>query len=130
MLMEPVRKIEEGLKELYDTNTGKVERQPDVDIYDVGENLVIYIDMPGMKKENIRVRVYDKAIEVSATPTQSETAGKPLRRERISNFPVLRKIEMPFRLKVDSARAVYRDGVLQIVVAKAGEYGVAELKID
>ena len=128
--MEPVRKIEEGLKELYDANLGKVERQPDVDIYDMGENLVIYIDMPGMKKENIRVRVYDRAIEVSATPTQSETAGKPLRRERISNFPVLRKIELPFRLKVDSARAVYRDGVLQIVVAKAGEYGVAELKID
>jgi HSP20 family protein len=130
MLMEPVRKIEEGLKELYDTNTGKVERQPDVDIYDVGENLVIYIDMPGMKKENIRVRVYDKAIEISATPTQSETAGKPLRRERISNFPILRKIEVPYKLKVDSARAVYRDGVLQIVVTKAGEYGVAELKID
>jgi len=128
--MEPVRKIEEGLKELYDTNTGKVERRPDVDIYDVGENLVIYIDMPGMKKENIRVRVYDKAIEISATPTQTETAGKPLRRERISNFPVLRKIEVPYKLKVDSARAVYRDGVLQIVVAKAGEYGVAELKID
>jgi HSP20 family protein len=128
--MEPVRKIEEGLKELYDANSGKVERQPDVDIYDMGENLVIYIDMPGMKKENIRVRVYDRAIEVSATPTQSETAGKPLRRERISNFPVLRKIEVPFKLKVDSARAVYRDGVLQIMVAKAGEYGVAELKID
>jgi HSP20 family protein len=128
--MEPVRKIEEGLKELYDANSGKVERQPDVDIYDIGENLVIYIDMPGMKKENIRVRVYDRAIEVSASPTQSETAGKPLRRERISNFPVLRKIEVSFRLKVDSARAVYRDGVLQIVVAKAGEYGVAELKID
>jgi HSP20 family protein len=128
--MEPVRKIEEGLKELYDANSGKVERQPDVDIYDMGENLVVYIDMPGMKKENIRVRVYDRAIEVSATPTQSETAGKPLRRERISNFPVLRKIEVPFKLKVDSARAVYRDGVLQIVVAKVGEYGVAELKID
>ena len=128
--MEPVRKIEEGLKELYDANVGKVEREPDVDIYDMGENLVIYIDMPGMKKENIRVRVYDRAIEISATPTQSESVGKPLRRERISNFPVLRKIEVPFRLKVDSARAVYRDGVLQIVVTKAGEYGVAELKID
>jgi HSP20 family protein len=128
--MEPVRKLEEGLKELYDANTGKVERQPDVDIYDVGENLIIYIDMPGMKKENIRVRVYDKAVEISATPTQSETTGKPLRRERISNFPLLRKIDVPFRLKVDSARAVYRDGVLQIVVTKAGEYGVAELKID
>jgi HSP20 family protein len=128
--MEPVKKIEEGLKELYDANTGKVERQPDVDIYDVGENLIIYIDMPGMKKENIRVRVYDKAVEISATPTQSETTGKPLRRERISNFPLLRKIDVPFRLKVDSARAVYRDGVLQIVVTKAGEYGVADLKID
>ncbi|MEM0479636.1 MAG: Hsp20/alpha crystallin family protein, partial [Pyrobaculum sp.] len=36
----------------------------------------------------------------------------------------------PFRLRVDSAKAVYRDGVLQIVVTKAGEYGIAELKID
>ncbi len=128
--MEPVKKIEEGLKELYNANTGKVERQPDVDIYDAGESLVIYIDLPGMKKENIRVKVYDRSIEISAAPIQAETAGKPLRRERISNFPVVRKIELPLRLRVDSARAVYRDGVLQIMVTKAGEYGVAELKID
>lgn len=128
--MEPIKKIEEGLKELYDANTGKVERQPDVDIYDAGEIVIMYIDLPGMKKENIKVRVYDRSIEVVASPTQQEGAGKPIRRERMSNFPVSRKIELPFRLRVDSARAVYRDGVLQIVVTKAGEYGIAELKID
>lgn len=128
--MEPVRKIEEGLKELYDSNVGKVERQPDVDIYDLGDSVVIYIDMPGVKKEGIKVRVYDRSVEVTASPAQQEAQGKPIRRERISNFPVSRKIELPFRLRVDSARAVYRDGVLQVVVGKAGEYGVAELKID
>ncbi|ABO09048.1 Hsp20/alpha crystallin family protein [Pyrobaculum calidifontis] len=128
--MEPVRKIEEGLKELYDSNVGKVERQPDVDIYDLGDSVVIYIDMPGVKKEGIKVRVYDRSVEVTASPSQQEAQGKPIRRERISNFPVSRKIELPFRLRVDSARAVYRDGVLQVVVGKAGEYGVAELKID
>jgi len=128
--MEPVRKIEEGLKELYDSNVGKVERQPDVDIYDLGDSVVIYIDMPGVKKEGIKVRVYDRSVEVTASPAHQEAQGKPIRRERISNFPVSRKIELPFRLRVDSARAVYRDGVLQVVVGKAGEYGVAELKID
>lgn len=127
--MEPVKKIEEGLKELYDTNVGKVERQPDVDIYDLGDNIVIYVDLPGVKKENIKVRIYDRAVEIVASPTQ-DGGGKPIRRERISNFPVSRKIELPYRLRVDSARAIYREGVLQIVVTKAGEYGVAELKID
>ncbi|AAL64076.1 Hsp20/alpha crystallin family protein [Pyrobaculum aerophilum] len=128
--MEPIKRIEEGLKELYDSNVGKVERQPDVDIYDLGENIVLYVDMPGIRKESIKVRVYDRAIEVIASPATPEGAGKPLRRERISNFPVSRKIEVPFRLRVESAKAVYKDGVLQIVVGKAGEYGVAELKID
>ncbi|MCU7786561.1 Hsp20/alpha crystallin family protein [Pyrobaculum sp. 3827-6] len=128
--MEPIKKIEEGLKELYDSNAGKVERQPDVDIYDVGENLVFYIDMPGVRKDSIKVRVYDKAVEVLASATQPDGGGKPIRRERISNFPISRRIEVPYRLRVDSAKAVYRDGVLQIVVSKAGEYGVAELKID
>ncbi|MEM0369253.1 MAG: Hsp20/alpha crystallin family protein [Pyrobaculum sp.] len=128
--MEPVKKIEEGLKELYDTNVGKIERVPDVDIFDAGELVILYVDLPGVKKENIKVRVYDRSIEVLASPSQQEGAGKPLRRERMSNFPVSRKIELPFRLRVDSAKAVYRDGVLQIVVTKAGEYGIAELKID
>jgi len=86
--MEPVRKIEEGLKELYDSNVGKVERQPDVDIYDLGDSVVIYIDMPGVKKEGIKVRVYDRSVEVTASPSQQEAQGKPIRRERISNFPV------------------------------------------
>lgn len=128
--MDPVKKIEEGLKELYDSNAGKLERQPDVDIYDAGDNVIIYIDLPGMKKESIRVRVYDRSVEVTAAPAQGDGSGKAIRRERISNFAVARKVDLPFRLRVDSARAVYRDGVLQIVVGKAGEYGAAELKID
>ncbi|MFN7105840.1 MAG: Hsp20/alpha crystallin family protein [Pyrobaculum sp.] len=128
--MEPVRKIEEGLKELYDTNVGKVERQPDVDIYDVGENVVVYIDMPGVKKESIKVRIYDRSVEVISQGQPEGGPGKPLRRERISNFPIVRKIELPFRLRVDTARAVYKEGVLQIIIGKAGEFGITELKID
>ncbi len=128
--MEPIKRIEEGLKDLYDTNVGKIERNPDVDIYDMGDNIVIYIDMPGVKKENIKVRMYDKSIEVMAQNQQEGTPGKPIRRERISNFSISRKIELPFRLRVDTARAVYKDGVLQIIVGKAGEFGAAELKID
>lgn len=128
--MDSLKKFEEGLKELYDSNVGKVERQPDVDIYDAGDNVVILADIPGARKENIKIRVYDRAVEIAVAPTPAEATWRPLRRERISNFPMARKIELPFRLRVDSAKAIFRDGVLQIIVGKAGEYGVAELKID
>ena len=128
--MEPIRRIEEGLKELYTTNTGKIERQPDVDIFDTGDSVIIFIDLPGVRKENIKIRVYDRIVEVLSAPTSLEGPGKLIRRERISNFPTLRKIELPFRLRVDSARAVYKDGVLQVIVGKIGDHGVAELHID
>lgn len=127
--MEPIKKIEEGLKELYSANVGKVEREPDVDIYEQGDNLLILIDMPGFRKDSIKVKLFEHAVEVTALPN-SDTPGRAVLRERAANFPIQRRIELPFRLKADTARAIYKDGVLQISAAKAGELGIAELKID
>jgi HSP20 family molecular chaperone IbpA len=129
--MDVLKRLEEGMKALYSLQAGTAERMPDVDIYDTGDGVAIYIDMPGFKKESIKVRVYERAVEIAASPPQRDSQAKPLRQERISNFAVSRRVELPFRLRIDSAKAVYRDGVLQVTVAKAGEYSeTAEVKID
>lgn len=128
--MESIRKIEEGLKQLFDENVGKFEREPDVDIFDMGDGLLLLVDLPGVRKDSIKVKVYERAVEVFASPAAQDGPGKPLRRERISNFPLSRRIELPYRLRIESARAIYRDGVLQVIVGKAGEAGSAELKVD
>jgi len=128
--MEPVKKIEEGLKELFNVNAGKFERCPDVDVYDQGDNLLVMVDLPGVRKDLIKVKVFEKAIEILANASPMEVPGKPVMKERLSNFPISRKIELPYRLRVDTARAVYKEGVLQIVVGKAGELGATELAID
>ncbi|KUO84293.1 MAG: Hsp20/alpha crystallin family protein [Thermoproteus sp.] len=127
--MEPIKKIEEGLKELYTANVGKIEREPDVDIYEQGENLLIMVDLPGFRKDSIKVKLFEHAVEITALPN-SDVPGRAVIRERAANFPIQRRIELPFRLRVDSARAIYKDGVLQISAIKAGEVGTAELKID
>lgn len=127
--MEPIKKIEEGLKELYSANVGKVEREPDIDIYEQGDNLLILVDLPGFRKESIKVKLFEHAVEISALPN-SDVPGRAVLRERAANFPIQRRIELPFRLRVETARAIYKDGVLQISAVKAGELGSAELKID
>lgn len=71
-------------------------------------------------------------VEIMAEPPQPlPTIGKVARVERLSNFRIYRKVELGgVRFKVDGAKAVYRDGVLQIIIPKLGSIAETEVLIE
>ena len=107
-----------------------ITREPPVDIYDDGGRLTILIDLPGVKKESIRLRVGLNFLEVQADPTPYVATGKPTALERISNFKVYRRIEFPFSLRLDDVKAVYKDGILQVTLSKMPGYNTTEVAIE
>jgi len=125
-----MRKLDEVSRELLSLASnegGELVRAPDIDIVENGDVLTLLVDLPGFRKENIKVRVFEDRIEVRADPTPTNGA---VRRERISNFKVNRVVELKQKVKPDTARAIYRDGVLQVVVQKISEFNEVELRID
>lgn len=130
-----VGKMESGLNELMSRLATVVDprlitREPPVDIFDNGDTMVILVDLPGAKRESIKVRVGSNYVEVFAEPQPMPSIGKAARIERLSNFRLYRKIELGVRFKVDGAKATYRDGVLQIIIPKLGSIGETEISIE
>ena len=126
-LENSVREVISRLAILTDSKT--IIREPPIDMYDLGDKLVIYVDLPGFRKENIKVRVGPTFVEILAEPSQ-QVNGKAIRVERLANFKVYKKINLPFRVKVDEAKAIFKEGILQILLTKLGELNEVELLID
>ncbi|GAB6947504.1 Hsp20/alpha crystallin family protein [Vulcanisaeta sp. JCM 16161] len=130
-----VNKVEAGVNELISklatvVDPRLVTREPPIDIFDNGDSIIILADLPGVKKESIKVRVGSNYVEIMAEPQPLPTVGKVARIERLSNFRIYRKVELGVRFKVDGAKAVYRDGVLQIIIPKLGSIAETEVLIE
>ncbi|MGC8607252.1 MAG: Hsp20/alpha crystallin family protein [Vulcanisaeta sp.] len=130
-----INKVEAGVNELISklatvVDPRLVTREPPVDVFDNGDSIIILADLPGVKKESIKVRVGNNYVEIMAEPQSLPTIGKVARVERLSNFRIYRKVELGVRFKVDGAKAAYKDGVLQIIIPKLGSIAETEVSIE
>lgn len=95
---------------------------PDVDIYETENSLVIEMEAPGLKKEDIKITVEDGILVISGEK-------KIERDEKKKNYMVVErcfgKFERAFNLPdyVDSEKikAKYEDGILTITIPKKEE---------
>lgn len=77
--------------------------EPFYDVLDEGDKLRIIVEMPGVEKDNIKVRSTEDKIIVSAEGPDRK---------------YYREIPLPEKVRPETARAQYRNGVLTIVVEK------------
>ena len=91
-----------------------------VDIIDEGDHIVVKVDMPGVRKEDISLKVNPNSIQVSAAHSEKEEfrSKKYYRKGRIirdySNY-----IDLPVEIDTNSVKAKYENGVLTITAKKS-----------
>lgn len=88
---------------------------PAVDVVDSPEEIVIYVDLPGTKKELIDLGVTEDAVTVRAR--FERPAGTYLVRER-PEAEMNRRVKLPAEVKPEQVRAKYEDGVLVVQLPK------------
>jgi HSP20 family protein len=88
---------------------------PDVEVYQRNNELVVRADLPGLKKEDVKVDVTDNAITIQGERRQEEESerGGVYRSER-SYGSFYRAIPLPEGTITDQAKATFKDGVLEI----------------
>ena len=92
---------------------------PPMDIYETEENLVVVMEIAGMKPENIQV-TFEKDI-LSIRGFRNEPSSPPktrLHQVEIDYGRFQRTLRIPFPLKSDDFKATYRLGFLVITVPK------------
>jgi HSP20 family protein len=79
------------------------ERKPLVDVFDTDRTVQIVAEMPGIEKEDVELDVEGRELEIKASRGD----------RRYHEF-----VELPADVDIDSARASYRNGVLDITLNK------------
>lgn len=107
--------------------------EPLVDIEERDSHIVVYMDVPGFKKNEIKIMVTEDFLEVRAEKSEDrvreEDSRKYLQRERFYRR-VHKRVELPVKVRPDNARARFEDGVLTIVMQKSGERREVEVSVE
>ncbi|GAY25472.1 hypothetical protein ATG_06750 [Desulfurococcaceae archaeon AG1] len=78
------------------------EVEPLVDIYEDADMITVVAEMPGVEKDRIKVRAVDRKLIIEAKN------GKKYYKE----------VELPAEVDMDSAKASYKNGVLEVKLKK------------
>ena len=85
------------------------EVEPLVDVFDEGDVVKVCAELPGVNKEDIRVRVTDDDKLIVSVDSPHRKYYK--------------EIELPAKVNPERARATYKNGVLEVVLEKAEKKG-------
>jgi HSP20 family protein len=101
---------------------------PPVDIHEQDDALVLLVDLPGMKPDEIGLTVDQESLTVEGARVQS-ARGNGLRLERpMGRFRRSFRIGVP--VNPDGVEAAYRDGVLRVSIPRAAPQGPARVRVD
>jgi HSP20 family protein len=95
---------------------------PAVDVWETEHELVYAFDLPGVNEQDIQVELHDDTLTVTAQRERTEERAEDgfVRYERrFGTFS--RALGVPQGVSEDGIKADYRDGVLEICVAKPAE---------
>ena len=104
---------------------------PAMDVLESKDSYLVRAELPGMKKEDIKVEVKDGTLVLSGERKSEKPAeGVEYRHvERVAS-KFWRSLSLPETVKQDGIEATYKNGILEIRVPKAEEAKPRQIEIS
>ena len=105
--------------------------RPAIDVYDRGDHLVLEAEIPGVKKEDLEIRVHPGEVLLKGE-THRDTEhkdGEYYHQERYTGS-FMRRIPLPDEVLADQAQASYKHGVLELTMPKKEPRELSGKKVD
>jgi len=123
---------------LFDENLGRSSTQPSVskwypavDVLESKDSYLIRAELPGMKREDIKVEVKNGTLVLSGERKSEKPAdGVEYRHVERVTAKFWRSFSLPETVKQDGIEATYKDGILEIRVPKAEEAEPRQIEIS
>jgi HSP20 family protein len=93
---------------------------PAIDVHDEKDTLLVQVELPGMKKEDIDISLHEGVLTISGErkTEREEKEGETFRSERyFGKFQ--RSVTLPTQVDSAKVQATYKDGVLSVSLPKA-----------
>jgi HSP20 family protein len=118
LMRQGVDEVERWFERLVgDRRSSSESWTPPVEVFQRGDELVVRLEVPGMTRHDLNVEVADDALTISGdrqAEHQRDRDGLFWSERGYGSFS--RTIPLPPGTMTDSARAVFRDGLLEVVL--------------
>lgn len=99
--------------------TGMEYQMPRVDVIDREAEVVIRAELPGVEKKDLDVTVTEQTLTLRASTHREEAEEKgDYRRNEIVRGEYLRTLTLPAAVDGEKAKAVFKDGLLELTLPK------------
>ena len=90
---------------------------PQIDVFERDNRLVTKVDLPGLKKDDVKVEVMDGHLAISgARKAETEEKENNFYRCERSYGSFYRAVPLPEGVKLEDVKATFADGVLEVSV--------------
>lgn len=90
---------------------------PQADVFEKDNRLITRIDLPGLKKEDVKVEVTDGYLAISGErKREEEEKGDQFYRCEREYGSFYRSVPLPEGVRLDDVKATFADGVLEVSV--------------
>jgi HSP20 family protein len=105
-------------------------RIPAIEVFEEKDDVVVKAELPGMKKEEVEVNLYDNLLTIKGERKEEEEIKKKGYYYSERTYGAFeRSIEIPREVLTEKARASFKDGVLEVRFPKTEEAKRKEIKV-
>lgn len=106
-------------------------RTPRVDVIDRDTEVLVRVELPGVKKDDLDVSLSEDELTIKAASKQeSEDDEGGYHRREISRGEFTRSIRLPANVDAESAEAKFADGILELNLPKIAPSARHSIKVD
>jgi HSP20 family protein len=98
---------------------GVTESGPRTNMYDTGENLEIRVEVPGIKREDLSIKLQGNYLEIRGTRKAETPEGYTAHRVERGATSFTRSFTLPSEVDSAQVEATLKDGILTLVLGKA-----------
>ncbi len=110
---------------------GSMVWHPATDVYETEKDLVIRLDVAGVRRDDLKVVVAASEVVVRGVRRDTVPPGKKhFYKMEITLGPFERKVPLPDGTRITEVQATYRDGILEVRCRKSAGGPTGEVTIE
>jgi HSP20 family protein len=119
-----------GLPRWFHAAEGFGIEKPAIEVYEEKDDVVVKAELPGLKREDLELNISDNLLTLKGDKKkEEEVKEKGYYYSERSYGSFTRTVEIPKEVQAEKAKAVFKDGVLEIRLPKTEEAKRKETRI-
>jgi HSP20 family protein len=128
-IVDTIKIKQKDLERTVNDYTSNTTQKPDMDLLESSQDITVLTDLPGVKKDDIKIDLTEDTLEITAYYIEEHGDKTFIRRER-NQGKVNRVISLPEKINIDETSAKFENGVLTVVLSKQEKKQIFKVKVD